>query len=396
MKKIITIVLSSSILLYSCKQKGSNIVVRGELKNAISSYVYLQELTVQNNGQTDSILLDKSGEFKFKKQILYPSYYTLKVGHGKPITLVAMPKEHIKITGSADNLSKTYNIEGSEESSRLQIISKMLDVCLEKRDSLNRVLQQFAAQGNPNLPNIKTTLSMNFQHFIDDQREFTMAFIDKWPASFASLYAVYQQVGQNTYVLYKDEDFKYFAKVDSALFKNYKDVPYVKTLHFNVEQMREQQRVVKLQHTISALGAKAPEIALPSPNGDTIRLSSTKGKIVLLDFWASWCKPCRDENTHLVALYKRFKSHGFEIYQVSLDKTKSAWLKAIKEDGLKNWIQVSDLKFWQSPVTNLYNFDQIPTSFLIDKDGTLISKNFRGEDLERKLIELLGEKPEIR
>jgi peroxiredoxin len=268
----------------------------------------------------------------------------------------------------------------------------MLDVCLQKRESLDRVLQQF--QNNPNIVNINKTLSMNFLHFIDEQREFTQAFIEKWPSSFASLYALYQQVGQNTFILYKEEDFKYYAKVDSILFKTYKEVPHVKALHANVEQMREQQRVVKLKQMISAFGAKAPEIALPSRLGDTIRLSSTRGKLVLLDFWASWCKPCREENPNLVALYKRFKSKGFEIYQVSLDKTKDAWLKAIKDDGLNKWIQVSDLKFWQSPVVNLYNFDQIPASFLIDKNGILISKNLRGEDLERKLTQLLGDNPD--
>jgi peroxiredoxin len=155
--------------------------------------------------------------------------------------------------------------------------------------------------------------------------------------------------------------------------------------------MKEQQRILKLKNMISAMGAKAPEIALPSPKGDTIRLSSTKGKLVLLDFWASWCQPCRDENPNLVALYKKYKSKGFEIFQVSLDKSKEAWIKAIKSDGLQKWIHVSDLKYWQSPVVQLYNFESIPTCFLIDKDGTIISKNLRGESLQNKLSEIFGE-----
>ena len=388
MKKI-TVFLLLAILLYSCKQKGSNIVVKGELKNSISSYIYLQELTVQGNGLTDSLLLDKSGRFKFKRNIQYPSFFTLHVGHSKALTLIAMPSERIKITGYADSLFKTYKVEGSEESSRVQIITIMLNRLLQKLDSLNLVFQQF--QGNPNIINIKNTLSMNYQQYLEEHRQFTMAFIDKWPSSLASLYALYQQTDNNTFVLYKDEDFKYFAKVDSFLFKAYRDVPYEKALHSNIGQMKEQQRILKLKNMISAMGAKAPEIALPSPKGDTIRLSSTKGKLVLLDFWASWCQPCRDENPNLVALYKKYKSKGFEIFQVSLDKSKEAWIKAIKSDGLQKWIHVSDLKYWQSPVVQLYNFVSIPTCFLIDKDGTIISKNLRGESLQNKLSEIFGE-----
>jgi peroxiredoxin len=390
MKKTIAILLLSSALFIGCKQKGSNIVVKGELKNAVSSYIYLQELTVQNNGQTDSILLDKSGEFKFKKKIIYPTYYALRIGHSKSVTLIAMPKERIVITGSATNLAKTYKVEGSEESQRVQIINQMLAICLDKRDSLNAVLQQF--KDNPNIVNIRKTLSMNFQHYIEDQRQFTLAFIEKWPSSLASLYALYQQVDENSFVLYKDEDYKYFAKVDTLLFRAYPDAPYVKALHANVEQMNEQQKVLKLQSMISAMGAKAPEIALPSPNGDTIRLSSTRGKIVLLDFWASWNKTSREENAKLLALYKKYKYKGFEIFQVSLDKSKDSWVKAIKDDGLKYWINVSDLKYLQSPMVNLYNFEQVPSSFLIDKDGTLISKDLKDIDLENKLISLLGDK----
>ena len=390
MKKTIAILLSLGVLFIGCKQRGSNIVVKGELKNAVSSYIYLQELTTQNNGHTDSILLDKSGEFKFKKRISYPTFFALRIGHAKSVTLIAMPKERIVITGSAGNLFKTYKVEGSEESTRVQIINSMLAICLEKRDSLNRVLQQF--KDNPNIVNISKTLSMNFKNYIDDQRQFTQAFIDKWPSSLASLYALYQHVDENSFVLYKDEDYKYFAKVDSNLYRSYPEAPYVKALHSNVEQMEDQQKVLKLRTMLTAMGAKAPEIALPSPKGDTIRLSSTKGKVVLLDFWASWSKPSREQNAKLMNLYKKYKYKGFEIFQVSLDKSKDAWVKAIKDDGLKYWINVSDLKYLQSPVVNLYNFDQVPTSFLIDKDGTLISKNLTDIDLENKLISLLGDK----
>ena len=140
---------------------------------------------------------------------------------------------------------------------------------------------------------------------------------------------------------------------------------------------------------LAGMGAVAPEIALPSPKGDTIKLSSTRGKYVLLDFWASWCSPCREANPELVRLYQKFKSKGFEIFQVSLDKSKDAWVKAIRDDKL-NWIQVLDLKYWQSSAAQLYYVESIPTSFLLDKDGTIIGRNLSGIPLEDKLEELMG------
>jgi peroxiredoxin len=136
-------------------------------------------------------------------------------------------------------------------------------------------------------------------------------------------------------------------------------------------------------------GSEAPEILLPSPEGDTIALSSTRGKVVLLDFWASWCLPCRKENPNLVKAYNLYSKKGFQIYQVSLDKTKDAWTKGIKDDQLDKWIHVSDVKYWNSVVVPLYKIESIPTNFLLDKNGRIIASNLRGEQLEKKLAEIL-------
>jgi thiol-disulfide isomerase/thioredoxin len=137
-------------------------------------------------------------------------------------------------------------------------------------------------------------------------------------------------------------------------------------------------------------GNKAPEIKLPTPAGDTIALSSLKGKLVLIDFWATWCSPCLREQPELSRLFQKYKDaefengKGFAIYGVNMDSKKTTWQDFISKNGI-NWIQVSDLKFWSSPVAKVYNLQELPYNWLIDGNGVIIAVNLHGEDLDREL-----------
>lgn len=138
----------------------------------------------------------------------------------------------------------------------------------------------------------------------------------------------------------------------------------------------------------SSVGAKAVDFTLPDVNGKPVSLSSYKGKYVLIDFWASWCGPCRQENPNVVKAYNSFKSKGFDVLGVSLDRDKEDWTKAIAKDNL-TWTHVSDLKYWDNEVAKLYGVQAIPANFLLDKEGNIIGKNLRGEALEAKLKEVM-------
>ena len=163
---------------------------------------------------------------------------------------------------------------------------------------------------------------------------------------------------------------------------------HVKNLHSNIASTLSKKNKDSFKNALVDIGSVAPEISYPSPDGSVISLSSLRGKYVLIDFWASWCSPCRRENPNLVSNYKRFHDKGFEIFQVSLDKTKDAWIKAIKKDNLSWPNHVSDLKYWDSEPARQYNVRSIPSNFLLDPDGKVIAKDLRGIALGKKLAEI--------
>lgn len=170
-------------------------------------------------------------------------------------------------------------------------------------------------------------------------------------------------------------------EVVKALFAKYPENPLV----------MERQKIESSPKTSTNIGSMAPELAFTNPDGKILKLSDLKGKVVLIDFWAAWCRPCRMENPNVVKEYHTFKDKGFEIYSVSLDRDKASWLKAIEDDGLVWKNHVSDLKYWSSEAAALYGVTSIPATFLVGRDGRIVAKNLRGDALHNALKQLLGE-----
>lgn len=296
--------------------------------------------------------------------------------------MLVEPGEKIKMTSHFDSLNYPVVVSGSKGTGLIADYNKNLLRTRNKIRGLNDLFNNNSGRGD--MTAFIDSLDRLGDAYLNEINSYAKEFIDKNLSSLATIPVLYSMITPTLYVLDPQQDLQYFLKVDSSLFSLYPEYGPVIDLHNQINEMRA-------YFGTSGTGeeyTEAPEIALPDPGGDTIRLSSTRGNYVLLDFWAAWCPPCRAENPNLVAAFNKYKSKGFNIYQVSLDKTREAWLKGIEDDRLGSWIHVSDLGYWNSSVVPLYRLESIPANFLLDREGRIIASNLRGDALQRKLEEL--------
>jgi len=398
MKKLVLLLGILSVVIFSCSSNNSNgndggITVKGKIKNVKNQPVYLNKISGNQLIKIDSVL-SKNGKFELHFQYEEPTFYILQVGdqYDKIIyLLVDSTDKNIEVTGEANNLVYTYQVKGSKQSEIARPMIVHNAKSFAKVDSISRIYQDYAKNNPSKLDSVKRALDKVYYDIYNNERSYLIKFIEDNKGSLAALLALYQQLGQRNPIFNPQKDLKYFEMVDKELMKNYPNSSHAKQLHTLVVQTKEQIKKEKMMQQGGMIGKQAPDIAYPGPDGKIYKLSDLKGKYVLLDFWASWCRPCRMESPNLVANYKKYHDKGFEIFQVSLDRNKEAWIKAIKDDNLGSWYHVSDLKYWQSEPAKLYGVRAIPSNFLIDKDGKIIATNLRGPRLGQKLKEIFGE-----
>jgi peroxiredoxin len=381
-------ILAFFFILVSCQNTEHNFHLRGELQNGAEQELYLFEVKAIEIEPLDTIRTDKHGHFRYDGYLESIRFLLLRTSKPEQIYLLAHPGDRITVSGDLQNLKASYKVEGSEDSRLVQKLNQRIEKTIFSLDSISRNYQEKLSEPGIDFEELRLKTRMDYEAISNSQREFTIDFIKNNTTSIASIMALYQQIESQSLLLSEEGDFRYYVLVDSVLGELYPEVDYVKTLRNNVSEMLEALDAQKRRTDPLSDGALAPEIELPNPEGKKVALSSLRGNYVLLDFWAAWCPPCRKENPHLVKVYDKYHDKGFTIYQVSLDRTREAWLKGIEDDKIGQWTHVSDLKFWNSSVVPAYQLQAIPASFLLDREGRIIARNLRGEELEQKLAEI--------
>jgi peroxiredoxin len=251
----------------------------------------------------------------------------------------------------------------------LKAFNEKVAVINSKRASLIAQQQQGAADS------LIRAGEADFNAYVNATEDYLLKYADTTKSPSVALYIVGP-------LLRTQLEAERFEPVMTSMSKRFNDHPMVQKV------VKEYFGYMQQQKSALKLGQPAPDFTLPDPDGKMISLSSLKGKYVLVDFWAAWCGPCRQENPNVVAAYKQYSNKNFTILGVSLDKAKEPWLKAIKDDQL-TWTHVSDLKYWESIVVPMYNIQGIPFNVLLDPQGNIIATNLRGTSLQAKLSEVI-------
>lgn len=362
---IITLLLCMALL--SCEsnetENDGKVELTGKVENAPEGHVILSKFTESRPVVIDTLKLKSDGGFEYVVDVETPTFYELNL-FGQRSVRLALFKEDVQLNYDFSN-SESLAITGSKDSQEMQKIDGLIASYQNKVNELNEAY--YEAMSSNNTEAIKKIQS-DALLLEDNQAKEVKNVINGMGNSFASLAAIG--------LLNSKNEFQFLDSLVAELDKKYPETKMIVQLKQQLDEMR-----------VLSMGQVAPEITLPNPEGQMVNLSDFRGKYVMIDFWAGWCKPCREENPNVVRLYNKYKDKGFEVLGVSLDRTREAWVDAIFEDGLI-WPQVSDLKYFNSIAAETYQINAIPATYLIDPEGKIIGKDLRGPSLESKLEEI--------
>ena len=367
MKNASYLILLISIIV-SCTSKP-HYVVKGNIEGSDSIVFYLQKRDAGKTVTLDSAV-SKKGSFVLKNGAVdYPQLVQLVAGNTRKRTAFYLENAEISITGSLDSLfnAKVTGSITQNEYNEFIASNKSLS------DEYSRTYQEYQIARKTENSERLLQIEKQADSIQKEMSNLQKDFVRNNPSS----YITPSMLVSLSYEMEPEEMESMINGLDTAIAA----MPQVKGL-------KERLSVMK---TV-AVGQKAPDFTMSDTSGNPVSLSSKIGpKLLLIDFWAAWCNPCRQENPNLVRVYNQYHKKGFDVLGVSLDQKKEAWLKAIADDKL-TWTHVSDLKYWGNEAARLYAVNSIPSNFLVDETGTIIGRNLRGDDLFNKVKEVLEKK----
>jgi peroxiredoxin len=375
MKKIIVLLITASFFVACNKLADNEFVIKGTAEGIDNGKFIILETQDENMSLKSidtTVVMD--GKFEFKGNSVEPELHFLQVENIQGKVVFVLESGEINITILKDSINKskiggTFNNEqfSKYNSGQITIQKKMTDY-----RNANKEKMETAIQANDSVA--VNTLRDGFLKLKEEEKNYNFTFCEENPKAFICVLMIQSMLYQ------PDADLVRIEKIYNNLDKSVKETKPGKSIGEMIGNS-----------SAAEVGKMAPDFSAPNPEGKMVSLKESLGKVTIIDFWASWCGPCRKENPNVVALYNELHEKGLNIIGVSLDKEGDGqkWQDAIASDKL-TWPQVSNLKYWNDPLAKKYNVQSIPATFILDATGKIVAKDLRGEELKAKVIELLG------
>lgn len=367
MKKIFFLLALCTVFV-ACKDKNK-FEISGKFEHSKpKSQVYLYGIDKANETAIDSTVLSDKGEFKFIHSTPDVDFFKVKINNNEYV-LIAKNGDAIKLEADLSNATMDYKLSGAEEADKLEELNKNKNQFVAKLTALETQFQENVTREPQSRQAIINQMQPELIKVKQGMVDYLLKFAMDNTSSLSSFYAINSLSPGD----YEQEMLTYAEKIKSNFNKNQAVTEFL-------------IRMAKLRSV--QVGQLAPDFTMPTLDGKTIKLSSLRGKYVMIDFWASWCVPCRHENPNVVKAYNKYKAKNFTILGISLDKDPVAWKQAVDQDGL-TWTHASELKDFEGPTVRAYQVEAIPANFILDPAGKIIARNLRGEELDSFLNKTL-------
>lgn len=370
------LLIGLTLFFTACNQNSNQLAhISGQIEGGAQQTIYIEQLKFTEAILLDSMLMDDQGSFSFNIPFSEEGLYSLRINDEQPVMFI-LDGDQITFKGQTKQL-QNIEIQGSKGSNILKEYTELSNQFMNKMHELSQkeedlILSQGTQEDYELIEKEKIALN-------EEMKQFLIAYSDSTSSQTVAIISSLNFINDHDMYSYLDE---FNKSLDdrfkrSELGKEFSKILSDRKVAYQIEEEGNLK-----------IGSIAPDFELPQNDGTTLELKDFRGQYVLIDFWASWCLPCRQENPNVVNAYLEFKDRNFTVFGVSIDESKEDWVKAIEEDHL-TWPQVVDANGWQSKVAKLYNVNSIPSNFLVDPNGKIVARNLRGSELKRTLSEIL-------